>query len=87
MTKRENYTNRVFVWLDDISILDNYPHEHDLCKNYFAMRSFTYKQCIELMQNVIRMRPNYPHQKDWSRLEAGHRFKTLLNMGIIRELK
>lgn len=89
MTKRtrQNYKNRRFVWLQDVNVKDSYQHEHDIVRNYFAFRSFTYYECKDLIASVVRMRPGYLSGKDNSNLEAGHRFSTLLKACVIREIK
>lgn len=86
---RNNYNGRRFVWLDERKIVDAYQHEHDICRNYFAFRSFTYKECKEIVIKVIKLRPKYLTStgKDYSSLEAGHRIRTLLDLGVIKEIK
>jgi hypothetical protein len=88
MKKRQNYNGRRFVWLDEVKYKDYYEHEHDLVRTYFAFRSFTYQECKSMIINVIRLRPNHltKNGKDYSNIEAGHRFKTLFNAGVIKEL-
>jgi hypothetical protein len=88
MKKRQNYNGRRFVWLDDVKYTDYYENEHNLVRNYFAFRSFTYHECKSVVVNVIKLRPNYLSKsgKDHSNLEAGHRIRTLLDAGVIKEI-
>jgi len=86
---RNNYNGRRFVWLAERNVNDYFQHEHDMCRTYFAFKSFTYKECRDLIIKVIKLRPQYLSStgKDHSRLEAGCRFRTLLDLGVIVEVK
>ena len=85
---RQNWANRRFVWLREVSVKDSYAHEHDMCYSYFNGYSFTYYECKNLIAKIIQLRPNYLNRNvNYSNLEAGHRFKTLYNLGTIVEIK
>jgi hypothetical protein len=86
---RQNYKNRRFVWLTDVKFDAYYEHEHNFVRNYFSNRSFTYNECKDIIVRVIKLRPNYltKNGKDHTNIEAGHRFRILLDVGVIKELK
>lgn len=87
MTKQ--YTNRRFVMITNYeSDYEFKSKELSLTQAYFTNKFFTRDEFMHFTDQLVRIRPGYRSQggSDYAMLEAGHRFKTLLNKGVICEL-
>jgi hypothetical protein len=87
--RKSKYTNRRFVWLKDVTLIDSYKEEYDFVMTYFSNQSFTYYEYMDVNNQLIRLRKNYRSKggSDYANIESGHRFATLLDLGVIKELK
>jgi hypothetical protein len=83
------YDGREFVMITNYT--SDYAHtskELPITQAFFASKFFTRDEFLEFTASLVRIRPGYRSQggSEYATLEAGHRFKTLLNNGVIREL-
>jgi hypothetical protein len=76
-------------------MISNYESDYDssskeikMTQTHFSNQFFTRDEFMTFTDTLVRIRSGYRSQggSDYAMLEAGHRFKTLLNQGVICEL-
>ena len=84
-----NYENRKFVFVTNNTQADTSWKELRVARAYFSNQMFSRDEYINFTMDQIRIRPGYRSQGggDYAKLEAGKRFSTLRNVGIIVEIK
>jgi hypothetical protein len=89
MAKKSIYDGRNFVMITNYT--SDYAHtskELPLTQAYFTNKFFARNEFLEFTATLVRSRPGYliNKGKPYDKREAGCRFKTLLNNGVILEV-
>jgi hypothetical protein len=83
------YEGRYFVMITNYtSDYQSTSKELPITQAFFTNKFFTRNEFLDFTASLVRIRPGYRSQggSEYDTLEAGHRFKTLLNKGVILEV-